>query len=101
MEIIITYLAIISFSLILASHIDSLEWIKRKLGIAQESTMYSKLFVINTFIQGIKKLLNCPGCISFWTTLIYLGFSIEVLKIALIIYIITYVLDSKINRVYL
>ena len=94
--------SIIAFSIIFASHVQPIEWIKIKLGLASHSKLQSGWWVLNIItILTLRKLLNCSSCVSFWTTLIVLEFSFTSIQIGLIIYLITYYLDTKINQVYL
>ena len=98
MELLVNLLFILSFSIILESHIEPWEVFKYRLGLAWNSTEKSKIKIVDIIIKLLRHLLNCSGCIAFWTTLImypsFYGF-----KIGLIMYIITYFITKKINKV--
>ena len=88
-------LSIISFSIIFTSHVVPLEYIKLKIGLSNRSKMYSTNKTINTIILGLRKLLNCPSCFSFWLSLIL----IQDIQLSFIIYIITHLIEKKVNSV--
>lgn len=100
MEILINLLFILSFSIIVESHIEPWEVFKYKFGLAWNSVERSKIKIVDILLKLLRHLLNCSGCISFWTTLImfpsWYGF-----KLGLIMYIITSFISKKINKVIL
>lgn len=71
---------------ILTNQFDPLEWIKKKIGLGIEREVYSKYFVIDMIIYTIWKLLNCPGCISYWITVLWFLPGIEGIYLGLISY---------------
>lgn len=97
--ILFTQVFISCLSIILTGHITPLEYYKSKVGLAIDSKMYSEIFLVNALILGIRKLINCPSCTSFWITLIINGLSIYTFKVAIITYIFTHLLNQKINTV--
>lgn len=97
----ITILSIISFSIIFTQHITPLEYIKSKIGLSNNSKMYSTNTYVQLVITTLRKLLNCSPCFSFWLSYFLLGMSFESFKLALIIYIITYFVSQQLNKIYL
>lgn len=95
----LTLLSIVAFSIVFASHVQPLQYFKDKLGLLPNSKLYSQYILINIIIKTFRKLLNCSGCISFWTTLIVLNPSLLSFKLGLIIYCVTLFLETKINQI--
>jgi hypothetical protein len=91
----VTILSIISFSIIFSSHIVPIQLWKKNNGLLSDSISFSKNKIINVLLQGLKKILNCSACQSFWISL----FIIQDIKISLIIYCITYYLNNRINSI--
>jgi len=94
-------ISIICGSIIFSSHIQPIEYLKYKLGVHPTSKIYSEYTIINIILKGFKKIGSCPGCISFWATFILLNPSLFSFQMGLIIYIITYYIDKKINDIQL
>jgi hypothetical protein len=95
----ILLISIICGSIIFSSHIEPLQVIKQKLGLLPYSKTYSEYTIINIILKGLRHITNCPSCISHWTTFILLNPSLYSFQMGLIIYIITYLIDKKINEI--
>ena len=85
----------VCLAIILASQIQPLEWLKKQLGLDTNSTLYSQYILINLIINGLRKLLNCAPCLSFWLSL-YLMKSFQV---SIIVYVITLFISSRLSYI--
>jgi hypothetical protein len=89
----ITVLTYASIGNIIATQIQPLEHIKEHYHLDGSITFNNN--VINYIYLSLVKLINCPGCISFWTSL----FMTHSISIAAITYITASLLDKKINSI--
>lgn len=98
---IITLIVISIFSNIFVHQVDPINWIKEKIGLGYKRKVFSKFKLIDLFIYTIWKILNCPGCLSFWITIGYYQ-NIDSIWLGLISYTIStwlynYIFTTKIN----
>lgn len=90
---------------IVVSQIDPLNYLKEKLGLGPVRKIRSWNKYIDIFIYSIWKLLNCPGCVAYWTTVLYYylmldslgGFYIGVLSYGLAHWLYNNLFVTKIN----
>ena len=101
-EILITLLIISISANLFARYIDPLQWIKQKMGLSTQRLLRSKIKVIDILIYTIWKLLNCVGCIAYWTTVIWFyyngtfdGFYLGVISYAMAVYIENNILITR------